>query len=77
MRRATINKINQKNQITPHCAGRQSFAQLRAKKTINGVEPSRAQIFIETHKDRKIRDKKKIDEVSAKVVVSVCLRYFN
>ncbi|KAK9756810.1 hypothetical protein RND81_01G122300 [Saponaria officinalis] len=67
-RRATINRNNQKNQNMPHCAGRQSIAQLRAKKTIDGVEPSRAQIFIETHKDRKTRDKKSIDEESAKAV---------
>ncbi|KAK9732783.1 hypothetical protein RND81_04G021800 [Saponaria officinalis] len=67
-RRSTINRINQKNQNMPHCAGRQSFAQLRTKKTIDSVESSRAQIFIDTHKDRKTRDKKSIDEESAKAV---------
>ncbi|KAH9616139.1 hypothetical protein KSS87_014649 [Heliosperma pusillum] len=70
-RRATIKRINQKNQNMPHCAGRRSFAQLRADKTIDGVEPSRAQIFIDTHKDRKTRDKRKLDEESAKAIESM------
>lgn len=37
------------------------------------MEPSRAKTFIDTHKDRKTKDKKKIDEESARAVVSLRL----
>ncbi|KAF5745498.1 hypothetical protein HS088_TW07G01085 [Tripterygium wilfordii] len=65
-KRSTINKINRAKQTMAHTAGSKSFARLMAEKAKDGVEPSRAQIFIETHKDRK--DGRPIDQESARRV---------
>lgn len=66
-KRASTNRNNQKNQIMPHCSGRKSFARRRAEeKEKTGIEPTRAQMFIATHKDRK--KGKKIDPESVEAV---------
>ncbi|KAK6926427.1 putative transposase, Ptta/En/Spm, plant [Dillenia turbinata] len=64
--RSEANKKSRAKLIMPHTAGSKSFACLMAEKAKDGVEPSRAHIFIETHKPRK--NGRPINEESAKKV---------
>ncbi|XP_018625947.1 uncharacterized protein [Nicotiana tomentosiformis] len=50
----------------PHTGGSKSIATLMAEKAENGIQPTRAQIFILTHKQRK--DGRPLDEESAKTI---------
>nr|CAD1838578.1 unnamed protein product [Ananas comosus var. bracteatus] len=61
-KRSEKNRENRGKQKMPHTAGSKSFARLTAEKTKDGAEPSRAHIFIETHKPRK--DGRPIDNES-------------
>ncbi|KAK6936290.1 putative transposase, Ptta/En/Spm, plant [Dillenia turbinata] len=65
-KRSEANKKSRAKLIMPHTAGSKSIACLMAEKAKDGVEPSRAHIFIVTHKPR--NDGRPIDEESAKKV---------
>ncbi|XP_020088912.1 uncharacterized protein LOC109710609 [Ananas comosus] len=68
-KRSEKNRENRAKQKMPHTAGSKSFARLMAEKAKDGVEPSRAHIFIETHKPRK--DGRSLDEESAQNINSM------
>ncbi|XP_020208384.1 uncharacterized protein LOC109793330 isoform X1 [Cajanus cajan] len=51
----------------PHTRGSKSIGTLMVEKAIDGIEPTRAEIFILTHQRRK--DGRPLDDVSAKIVV--------
>nr|CAD1837601.1 unnamed protein product [Ananas comosus var. bracteatus] len=63
------NRENRSKQKMPHIAGSKSFACLMAEKAKDGVKPSQAHIFIETHKPRK--DRRPIDEESIQNINSM------
>ncbi|XP_020208385.1 uncharacterized protein LOC109793330 isoform X2 [Cajanus cajan] len=50
----------------PHTRGSKSIGTLMVEKAIDGIEPTRAEIFILTHQRRK--DGRPLDDVSAKIV---------
>ncbi|XP_059306790.1 uncharacterized protein LOC132058255 [Lycium ferocissimum] len=53
----------------PHIGGSKSIATLMDEKAENGIEPTRAQVFILTHKPRK--DGRPLDEESAKTIDTI------
>nr|CAD1829984.1 unnamed protein product [Ananas comosus var. bracteatus] len=61
-KRSEKNRENRGKRKMPHTAGSKSFARLTAEKTKDRAEPSRAHIFIETHKPCK--DGRPIDNES-------------
>ncbi|MCD9559808.1 hypothetical protein HAX54_018108 [Datura stramonium] len=50
----------------PHTGGSKSITTLMDEKDENGIEPTRAQVFIVTHKPRK--DGRQLDEESARTI---------
>nr|XP_033509010.1 uncharacterized protein LOC104085055 isoform X2 [Nicotiana tomentosiformis] len=65
-RRTQTNRNNRAKQNMPHTGGSKSIATLMDEQANNGIEPTRAKIFILTHKNRK--DGRLLDEESAKAV---------
>nr|XP_016470224.1 PREDICTED: uncharacterized protein LOC107792513 isoform X2 [Nicotiana tabacum] len=66
-RRTQANKNNRAKQNVPHIGGSKSIATLMDEQAKNGIEPTRAEIFILTYKKRK--NGRLLDEESAKAVV--------
>ncbi|XP_075106353.1 uncharacterized protein LOC107779128 isoform X2 [Nicotiana tabacum] len=60
------NRNNRVKQNIPHTGGSKSIATLIDEQAKNDIEPTRAEIFILTHKKRK--DGRLLDEESAKAV---------
>nr|XP_009764378.1 PREDICTED: uncharacterized protein LOC104216110 isoform X1 [Nicotiana sylvestris]XP_009764379.1 PREDICTED: uncharacterized protein LOC104216110 isoform X1 [Nicotiana sylvestris]XP_009764380.1 PREDICTED: uncharacterized protein LOC104216110 isoform X1 [Nicotiana sylvestris]XP_009764382.1 PREDICTED: uncharacterized protein LOC104216110 isoform X1 [Nicotiana sylvestris]XP_009764383.1 PREDICTED: uncharacterized protein LOC104216110 isoform X1 [Nicotiana sylvestris]XP_009764384.1 PREDICTED: unch len=65
-RRTQANKNNRAKQNVPHIGGSKSIATLMDEQAKNGIEPTRAEIFILTYKKRK--NGRLLDEESAKAV---------
>ncbi|XP_059309261.1 uncharacterized protein LOC132060304 isoform X2 [Lycium ferocissimum] len=65
-RRSQTNRNNRAKQKMPHTGGSKSIATLMDEKAENGVEPTRAQVFILTHRPRK--DGRPLDEESSKTI---------
>ncbi|MCE3215689.1 hypothetical protein HAX54_003205 [Datura stramonium] len=59
----------QAKQKMPHTGGSKSIATLMDEKVENGIEPTRAQVFILTHKPRK--DGRPLNEESAKTIDTI------
>ncbi|XP_020231496.1 uncharacterized protein LOC109812045 isoform X2 [Cajanus cajan] len=66
-KRNQANRNNRTKQKMPHTRGSKSIGTLMVEKAIDGIEPTRAEIFILTHQRRK--DGRPLDDVSAKIVV--------
>ncbi|XP_060175427.1 uncharacterized protein LOC132606105 [Lycium barbarum] len=66
-RRSQTNRNNRAKQKMPHTGGLKSIATLMDEKAKKGIEPTRAQVFILTHKPRK--DGRPLDEEPAKTIV--------
>lgn len=65
-RRSQANRSNRAKQKMPHTGGSKSIGTLMSEKAKDGIEPTRAEVFILTHKKRK--DGRPIDEESIKVL---------
>ncbi|KAJ8437347.1 hypothetical protein Cgig2_009687 [Carnegiea gigantea] len=52
---SVTNRKSRANQVMVHTVRLKSFARVIVKKTVNGVKPSRAHVYVDTHKDRKTR----------------------
>ncbi|XP_020231497.1 uncharacterized protein LOC109812045 isoform X3 [Cajanus cajan] len=65
-KRNQANRNNRTKQKMPHTRGSKSIGTLMVEKAIDGIEPTRAEIFILTHQRRK--DGRPLDDVSAKIV---------
>lgn len=65
-RRSQANRSNRAKQKMPHTGGSKSIGTLMSEKAKDGIEPTRAEVFILTHKKRK--DGRPIDEESTKVL---------
>ncbi|XP_060186622.1 uncharacterized protein LOC132616027 [Lycium barbarum] len=74
-RRTQANRNNRTQQKMPHTGGSKSIATLMDEKAENGIEPTRAQVFILTHKKRK--DDRPLDEDSAKTIDMINERISN
>ncbi|XP_070022761.1 uncharacterized protein [Nicotiana sylvestris] len=66
-RRSQANRNNRANQKMPHTGGSKSIATLMDEQAVNGIEPTRAQVFTLTHTKR--RDGKPLDDDSIKAMV--------
>ncbi|MCE3215486.1 hypothetical protein HAX54_002570, partial [Datura stramonium] len=64
--RRQTNRNNRAKQKMPHMGGSKSIATLMDEKDENGIEPTRAQVFILTHKSRKYG--RPLDEESARTI---------
>nr|XP_033512184.1 uncharacterized protein LOC104096812 isoform X2 [Nicotiana tomentosiformis] len=65
-RRAQANRNNRANQKMPHIGGSKSIATLMDEQAVNGVGPTRAQVFLLTH--TKCKDGRPLDDDSAKAI---------
>ncbi|XP_060193766.1 uncharacterized protein LOC132623082 [Lycium barbarum] len=74
-RRTQANRNNRTKQKMPHTGGSKSIATLMDEKAENGIEPTRAQILILTHKERK--DGRSLDEDSARTIDMINERISN
>ncbi|XP_070013948.1 uncharacterized protein [Nicotiana sylvestris] len=66
-RRSQSNRNNRANQKMPHTGGSKSIATLMDEQAVNGIEPTRAQVFILTYTKRK--DGRPLDDDSVKAIV--------
>ncbi|XP_019255037.1 PREDICTED: uncharacterized protein LOC109233611 [Nicotiana attenuata] len=66
LRRFQANRNNRANQKMPHTGGSKSIATLMDEQAVNGIEPTRAQVFILTHTKRK--DGRPLDDDSVKAI---------
>ncbi|XP_015163244.1 uncharacterized protein [Solanum tuberosum] len=62
-KRSQTNRISRANQKMPHTGGSKSIATLMNEQAIDGIEPTRAKIYILTHIER--RDGRPLDEESS------------
>ncbi|XP_049406184.1 uncharacterized protein LOC125869791 [Solanum stenotomum] len=67
-RRIQANRNNRAKQNMPHTGGSKSIATLMDEKVENGVEPTRAEVFVLTHKKR--ADGRPLDDDSAKDMIN-------
>ncbi|XP_059305280.1 uncharacterized protein LOC132056895 isoform X2 [Lycium ferocissimum] len=74
-RRTQANRNNRTKQKMPHTGGSKSIATLMDEKAENGIEPTRAQIFVLSHKKRK--DGRPLDEDSASTIDMINERISN
>ncbi|XP_019251293.1 PREDICTED: uncharacterized protein LOC109230225 [Nicotiana attenuata] len=74
-RRTQANRNNRANQKMPHTGGSKSIATLMDEQAVNGVEPTRAQIFLLTHKQYK--DGRPLDVDSANAIEMINERMNN
>ncbi|XP_019241856.1 PREDICTED: uncharacterized protein LOC109221878 [Nicotiana attenuata] len=65
-RRSQANRNNRANQKMPHIGGSKRIATLMDEQDVNGIEPTRAQVFILTHIKRK--DGRPLDDDSVKAI---------
>uniref|UniRef100_A0A1U7WMY8 Uncharacterized protein LOC104225509 n=1 Tax=Nicotiana sylvestris TaxID=4096 RepID=A0A1U7WMY8_NICSY len=65
-RRSQSNRNNRANQKMPHTGGSKSIATLMDEQAVNGIEPTRAQVFILTYTKRK--DGRPLDDDSVKAI---------
>ncbi|KAL5133681.1 hypothetical protein HKD37_03G006971 [Glycine soja] len=65
-RRSQANKSNRAKQKMPHTGGSKSIGTLMNEKAKDGIEPTRAEVFILTHKERK--DGRPLDAESIKTL---------
>ncbi|XP_075086625.1 uncharacterized protein LOC107817705 isoform X2 [Nicotiana tabacum] len=65
-KRSQANRISRAKQKMPHTGGSKSIATLMNEKAIDGIEPTRAQVYILTHTKRK--DGRPLDEESSNTV---------
>uniref|UniRef100_A0A1S4AGT0 Transposase n=1 Tax=Nicotiana tabacum TaxID=4097 RepID=A0A1S4AGT0_TOBAC len=72
-RRTQANRNNRAKQTMPHTGGSKSIATLMNEQAVNGIEPTRAEIFILTHKKRKYG--RPLDDDSAKTIVRFILSF--
>ncbi|XP_070029412.1 uncharacterized protein [Nicotiana sylvestris] len=68
-RRTQANRNNRSKQTMPHTGGSKSIATLMNEQAVNGIEPTRAEIFLLTHKKHK--DGRPLDDDSVKTIVLV------
>ncbi|XP_056685591.1 uncharacterized protein [Spinacia oleracea] len=73
-KRSSTNRWSREMQVMAHTGGAKNFASYAAKKTMNGVLPSRSQVYLDTHKDRKIhpapmdvKSKQAVDMINEKM----------
>ncbi|XP_074310448.1 uncharacterized protein LOC141646465 [Silene latifolia] len=66
--RSVKNRRSHGCQVIAHTAGSKSFACVIEEQTVDGIPPSRAHVFLETHKDRKTQ-LAPMDEKSKQAVV--------
>ncbi|KAL3323076.1 hypothetical protein AABB24_040267 [Solanum stoloniferum] len=64
--RSQTNRISRANQKMAHTGGSKSIATLMNERAIDGIEPTRAKIYILTHTER--RDGRPLDEESSNAV---------
>ncbi|KAH0693184.1 hypothetical protein KY285_020281 [Solanum tuberosum] len=74
-RRTQANRNNRANQKMPHTGGSKSIATLMHEQAENGIEPTRAEIFLLTHKKRV--DGRPLDDDSAKAIDMINERMTN
>nr|XP_009760709.1 PREDICTED: uncharacterized protein LOC104213017 [Nicotiana sylvestris] len=65
-RRTQGNRNNRAKQTRPHTGGSKSIATLMNEQAVNGIEPTRVEIFLLTHKKRK--DGRLLDDDSVKTI---------
>ncbi|XP_057426165.1 uncharacterized protein LOC130719563 [Lotus japonicus] len=65
-KRSQTNRSNRTKQKIPHTGGSKSIGTLMDEQAKDGIEPTRAEVFILTHKKRK--DGRPLDEESSKTV---------
>ncbi|TKY46190.1 transposase, Ptta/En/Spm, plant [Spatholobus suberectus] len=66
-RHSQANRSNRAKQKMPHTRGSKSIGTLMSEKAKDGIEPTRAEVFILTHKKRK--DGRPLDEESIKALL--------
>ncbi|XP_049399793.1 uncharacterized protein LOC125869753 [Solanum stenotomum] len=74
-RRTQAKRNNRANQKMPHTGGSKSIATLMHEQAENGIEPTRAEIFLLTHKKRV--DGRPLDDDSAKAIDMINERMTN
>uniref|UniRef100_A0A1U7VB81 Uncharacterized protein LOC104214295 n=2 Tax=Nicotiana sylvestris TaxID=4096 RepID=A0A1U7VB81_NICSY len=74
-RRTQANRNNRAKQTMPHTGGSKSIATLMNEQAVNGIEPTRAEIFLLTHK--KCKDGRPLDDDSVKTIEMINERMSN